>query len=90
MSVLKEVCRILCEQTKFYLGTFGKTFTRQWHLGEVKKKKVIQEKRKRFQVKGEVQEGQDGCDNVEEWHKVSWKGRQVPNQGEPCCQGFGL
>ena len=36
MSVSKEICRILCEWTKFYLGTFGKTFTRKWHLGEGK------------------------------------------------------
>lgn len=53
-------------------------------LGEVKEKGHPGEE-KMIQVKGEVHEGQDGCDNVEDWHKVSWKGRQVPNQGEPCC-----
>lgn len=63
MSILNEMCRMLGKWTKFCLGRFGEALIRKWHLCEgngVKAIEVSHEKRKLFQVKGEVHEGQYG------------------------------
>ena len=91
MSILK-MYMMLCEWTKFGLGRFGKAFiwkgTYVKGRGEGDRGYPKEEKMIPSQRGSTIMGGQYGCG--EEWHKVRWKGGQVPNQGGPCMLGFGF